>query len=147
MVTPESMAGVSEKILSVATSSDLLSMLKAGNLDLKCFLIGYPVEATAIEWFCGRILNSVFVDPAKKWPELLKTNGVSFDSMSVLSNVGDARGMSEGMVNSPVKIAKFIYPGVMWTVLGGIRSPGRVTRCGRVGIIKDRGVPFMGTSE
>ena len=47
MVTPESIAGVSEKMVSVATSSDLLGMLKAGNLDLKCFLIGYLVEATA----------------------------------------------------------------------------------------------------
>ena len=47
MVTPESIAGVSEKMVSVAISSDLLGMLKAGNLDLKCFLIGYLVEATA----------------------------------------------------------------------------------------------------
>ena len=47
MVTPESMAGVSEKVVSVAISSDCLGMLKAGNLDLKCFLIGYLVEATA----------------------------------------------------------------------------------------------------
>ena len=47
MVTPESMAAVSEKMVSVATSSDRLEMLKAGNLDLKCFLIGYLVEATA----------------------------------------------------------------------------------------------------
>ena len=47
MVTPDSIAGVSEKVVSVATSSDLLGMLKAGNLDLKYFLIGYLVEATA----------------------------------------------------------------------------------------------------
>ena len=47
MVTPESMAGVSEKMVSVATSSDHLGMLKAGNLDLKCFLMVYLVEATA----------------------------------------------------------------------------------------------------
>ena len=47
MMTPESMAGVSEKMVSVATSSDHLGMLKAGNLDLKCFLMGYLVEATA----------------------------------------------------------------------------------------------------
>ena len=47
MVTLESIAGVSEKMVSVATSSDLLGMLKAGNLDLKCFLIGNLVEATA----------------------------------------------------------------------------------------------------
>ena len=47
MVTPESMVGVSEKMVSVATSSDRLGILNAGNLDLKCFLIGYLVEATA----------------------------------------------------------------------------------------------------
>ena len=47
IVTPESMAGVSGKMVSVATSSDCLGMLKAGNLDLKCFLMGYLVEATA----------------------------------------------------------------------------------------------------
>ena len=47
IVTAESMAGVSEKMVSVATSSDRLGMLKAGNLDLKCFLKGYLVEATA----------------------------------------------------------------------------------------------------
>ena len=47
MVTPKSMAGVSEKMVSVATSSDHLGMLKAGNLDLKCFLLGYLLEATA----------------------------------------------------------------------------------------------------
>ena len=47
IVTQESMAGVSEKMLSVETSSDHLWMLKAGNLDLKCFLIGYLAEATA----------------------------------------------------------------------------------------------------
>ena len=47
METPESMAGVSEKMVSVASSSDHLGMLKAVNLDLKCFLIGYLVEATA----------------------------------------------------------------------------------------------------
>ena len=47
MVTHESITGVSEKMVSVATSSDHLGMLKAGHLDLKCFLIGYLVEATA----------------------------------------------------------------------------------------------------
>ena len=46
-MTPETMAGVSETMVSVATSSDHLGMLKAGILDLKCFLIGYLVEATA----------------------------------------------------------------------------------------------------
>ena len=46
-MTPESMAGVSEKMVSVATSSDHLEMLKAGNVDLKGFLMGYLVEATA----------------------------------------------------------------------------------------------------
>ena len=48
-------------------------------------------------------LNGVFVDPAKIGPELLKVNGLSGDSMFVLSNVGDRTGMGEGMVNSPLK--------------------------------------------
>ena len=56
-------------------------------------------------------LNGVFVDPAKIRPELLKVNGVRGDSMLVLSKVG-----GEGMLNSPLKIAKFIYPGIMCTV-------------------------------
>ena len=47
MVTPESMAGVSEKIVSVATASFLHGMLKAGNLDLKCFLMQNLVDVTA----------------------------------------------------------------------------------------------------
>ena len=47
MVTPVSTAGVSEKMVSVATSSDLLGMMKAGNLDLKCLHMGYLMEATA----------------------------------------------------------------------------------------------------
>ena len=47
MVTPESMAGVSEKIVYVATASFLHGILKAGNLDLNCFLMGNPVDVTA----------------------------------------------------------------------------------------------------
>ena len=47
MVTPESMAGVSEKIVSVATASFLLGMLKAGNLDLKYVFMGNLVVVTA----------------------------------------------------------------------------------------------------
>ena len=46
MVTPESMAGVSEKMVSVATASFLHGILKAGNLDLKWLLIGNLVDAT-----------------------------------------------------------------------------------------------------
>ena len=52
--------------------------------------------------------------------------------MFVLSNGGVARGMSVGVVSSPLKIAKFINPGVMCTALGGIWGPGGVTSCGRV---------------
>ena len=44
MVTPESMAGVSEKMVSVATASFLHVMLTAGILDLKCFLMGNLVD-------------------------------------------------------------------------------------------------------
>ena len=78
---------------------------------------------SSLSGFVEGFLNGVFVDPARIGPELLKINGLSFDSMFVLSNVGDARGMSEGMVNSPLKIGKFIYPGVKCTALGGIWSP------------------------
>ena len=46
-VTPESMTGVSEKMVSVATASFLHGILKAGNLDLKCFLMGNLVYVTA----------------------------------------------------------------------------------------------------
>ena len=46
MVAPESMEGVLEKMVSVATASFLYGILKAGNLDLKCFLMGYLVDVT-----------------------------------------------------------------------------------------------------
>ena len=58
--------------------------------------------------FVKGFLNGVFVDPAKIGPEPLKVNGLRGDSMFMLSKVGD-----EGMLNSPLKIAKIIYPGVM----------------------------------
>ena len=63
--------------------------------------------------FVEGFLNGVFVDPAKIGPELLKVNGLRCDSMFVLSNVGESRGLGEGMLNSPLEIAKFIYPGGM----------------------------------
>ena len=44
MVTPQSMAGVSEKMVSVAAALSLCGMLKAGNLDLKCFLCYCPLS-------------------------------------------------------------------------------------------------------
>ena len=52
MVTQEAMAGVSEKMVSVATASFLCGILKAGNLeagnlDLKWFLMGNLVYITA----------------------------------------------------------------------------------------------------
>ena len=53
--------------------------------------------------FVEGFLNGVFVDPAKIGPELLKVNGLSCDSMFVLSKVGDGRGMGEGMV-LPLKL-------------------------------------------
>ena len=65
--------------------------------------------------FVEGFLNGVFVDPAKIGPELLKVNGLRGDSMFVLSKVADSRGLDEGVLNSPLKIAKFIYPGVMGT--------------------------------
>ena len=65
--------------------------------------------------FVEGFLNGVFIDPAKRWPELFKVNGLRCDSMFVLSDVGHSRGLDEGMLNSPLKIAKFIYPGVIGT--------------------------------
>ena len=51
--------------------------------------------------FVESFLNGVFVDPAEIGPEFLKINGLSFDSMFVLSNVGVARKMNEGL---PLKL-------------------------------------------
>ena len=48
MGTTDSMAGVSEKMLSVATDSFLHGMLKAGNLDLKGFLMWNLVDITVL---------------------------------------------------------------------------------------------------
>ena len=92
--------------------------------------------SSPLRGFVEGFLNGVFVDPAKLGPEFLKINGLSCDSMFVLSNVGDARGMSEGVVNSALKIAKFINPGVMVTAIGGIWGPGGAASCGRVGVIQ-----------
>ena len=99
-------------------------------------------DNSPLSGFVEGFLNGVFVDPAKIGPDLLKVNGLSGDSMFVLSKVGDHWGIGEGMVNSPLKIDKFIHHGVMCTALGGIRSPGGVTRCGRVGVIQNRVVPL-----
>ena len=60
--------------------------------------------------FVEGFLNGVFIDPAKIGPELLKVNGFRGDSMFVLSKFGD-----EGMLNSPLKMAKSIHPGVTGT--------------------------------
>ena len=71
--------------------------------------------------FVEGFLNGVFIDQAKIRPELLKVNGLRGDGMFVLSKGGD-----EGMLNSPLKTAKFIYPGVMGTaspeVVGWVSS-------------------------
>ena len=68
--------------------------------------------------FVEGFLNGVFVDPAKIGPELLKINGLSCDSMFVLSKVGDASGMSEGVVNSPM----YMRPVLHWR---GVAYPSR----------------------
>ena len=47
MVTPELTAGVSKKIVSVATASFQCGMLEAGNHDLKCFHMWNLVDVTA----------------------------------------------------------------------------------------------------
>ena len=72
--------------------------------------------------FVEGFLNGLFVDPAKKGPELLKVNGLSGESTFVLSNVGEGRGMGAGMLNSPLEIAIFIYHGVIVHRIG--KDPG-----------------------
>ena len=47
MIEPSSTAGVSEKMVSVATASLHLGMLKTGLRDLKCFLM--------LSWVCGAV--------------------------------------------------------------------------------------------
>ena len=47
IVTLEFIAGIKENMVSVATASFLLGMLKAVKLDLKCFLMGNLVDVTA----------------------------------------------------------------------------------------------------
>ena len=83
------MAGVSEKMVSVATSSDRLGILKAGNLDLKCFHGVSSRSNSPLSGFVEGFLSGVFIDPAKIGPELLKVNGLSGDRMFVLSKDGD----------------------------------------------------------
>ena len=97
--------------------------------------------------FVEGFLNCVVVNPAKIGPELLKVNWLRCDGMFVLSNEGEGRGLGEGMLNSPLEIAKFIYPGVMGTALRRMWSPGGVTRGGRAGVVQNSRVLFMGTSE
>ena len=46
IITPESTAGVLEKMVSVATALFQCGMLKVGNCDLKCFLMGNLVDVT-----------------------------------------------------------------------------------------------------
>ena len=55
--------------------------------------------------FVEGFLNGMSVDQAKIGSVLFKINGLSLDSMFVLSNVGVSRGMSESVVNSPLKNA------------------------------------------
>ena len=65
MATPESTAGVSEKMVSVSTSSFFHGMLKAGSLDLKCFLLGNLVVVTAHLVECSKdfLIVSVLTQP------------------------------------------------------------------------------------
>ena len=65
MVTPESIAGVSENMVSVAMASFLLGMLNAGNLDLKCYLIWNRVSVTAhwVEFSKVFLMVSALIQP------------------------------------------------------------------------------------
>ena len=65
MVTPESIAGVSENMVAVATASFLLGMLNAGTLDLKCYLIWNRVAVTAhwVEFSKVFLMVSALIQP------------------------------------------------------------------------------------
>ena len=68
MVTPESMAGVSEKMVSVATASFLYGMLMAGNLDFQMFSHGE--SSRYYSPLCGifkGFLDGISIDPTKVW--------------------------------------------------------------------------------
>ena len=120
-------------------------MLKAGNLDLKMLPHRVPSGGKQpIEGFCGRFfLNGVFVKPAKIGPELLKVNGLSCDCMFVLSNVGEGRGLGEGMLNSPLKIAKVNLSWGHLDRIGKDLEP-RWGHHGRVGVVLKHKGPIHG---
>ena len=116
-MTPESIAGVSEKMVSVGSSSDRLGMLKAGNLKFEVLPHRVPSGSNSpLSGFVEGFLNGLFFDPAKIGPEFLKVNGLRCDSIFVLSKVRESTRLDESVLNSPLKIAKFIYSGVMDTV-------------------------------
>ena len=119
--------GRSEELVSRCVECDLaepesLASLGGSALELVDGILSPSGSNSPSSGFVEGFLNGVFVDPAKIGPELLKVNELSCDSMFVLSNVGDGRGTGEGMLNSPFKIAKFIYPGVMCKCWEGSRA-------------------------
>ena len=86
MVTPESIAGVSEKMVSVATSSDCIGIVEDWESGFEMFPHGVSSGSNSpLSGFVEGFLNGVFIDPAKIGPELLKVNGLRGDSMFVLS--------------------------------------------------------------
>ena len=135
IVTPESMAGVFEKMVS--GSNRFRSPMDVESWESGHEMLPHRIPSggnSPLSGFVEGFLNGVFFDPAKIGPEFLKINWLSLDSMFVLRNVGVAR-MREGVVNSPHKIAKFINPRLMCTASGEVWGPGGVTSCGRVGVI------------
>ena len=91
MVTPESMAGVSGISSNLFRSPRDVESWKSG---LEMLPHRIPSGGNSqLSGFVEGFLNGGFVDPAKIGPEFLIINGLSFDGMFVLSNVGVARGM------------------------------------------------------
>ena len=76
-LTPLSTAGVSEYTVSVATASCLLGILRAGFLDLRCFLMGkVPTDAPhCVVCLKVSLMVSVFTQP--KYGLYLSKSGVS----------------------------------------------------------------------
>ena len=108
------MAGVSGKMVSVATASFLLGMLKAANLDLKFFLMvtlgrgGCPLCSI----FKG-FLYGVSIDPAKVWFELVIVYVCRFLGMFLDDMGGCPRKDRKGIYASVMDVTTFINSGVM----------------------------------
>ena len=84
MVTPESMAGVSEKMVSVVYLFRAHRDVKGWESGFEMLSHGVPSGSNSpLSGFMEGFLNGLFVDPPKIGPEFLKVNGLRCDSMHV----------------------------------------------------------------